>query len=435
MASNSSPAAGPRRSGRRPSGQNPIRAAQKPTPVQTPMQEEQHTTYQKVLTRNAICDVCEKKNTTCMQKCTKCGLTACLPCHLNGKYDSRHALCLYDLDWSYEPRGRQRGKRSGDVHDSQARPTSKRSRQDGVTRQRGLVRESTRLREVVVTLDPALRADADTRLGQSSNQDLDMPMEMETQLPHRNHLSFYRESPIQNELLPTQPTGSSVGRATTPVRDNPIAGEDIYDASPKRSTNTAPAKSSMSENSRNTREPVAKFVYTISTKSSNDKEEEKVNDPMDLDRNNEPSTGSSARAIKWNEEAFPGADETMITKILIQGGQETMKLARKIGNLAQADAQLSGYIKCAKLCLTQCDPWATAHPEDFECQWSFVEELIDKWHHDELIQREKIEAGELCALKMLEGARNLLDIYKNTPQASFWVFWVEGMRQALEEHN
>jgi len=61
--------------------------------------DEWHTEYVKVLTRNAKCDNCESRNTACMQKCRKCGLTTCIRCYMKGEFDSRHNLHDLDLDW------------------------------------------------------------------------------------------------------------------------------------------------------------------------------------------------------------------------------------------------------------------------------------------------------------------------------------------------
>ncbi|KAI1634924.1 hypothetical protein F4809DRAFT_664916 [Biscogniauxia mediterranea] len=74
-----------------------------------------HLEYIKVSTRNAKCDQCEKRNTTIMQKCMKCGMTTCEFCHRQGRYDGRHNLAHMALDWTIETRGR--GSRSKKVRE------------------------------------------------------------------------------------------------------------------------------------------------------------------------------------------------------------------------------------------------------------------------------------------------------------------------------
>jgi hypothetical protein len=157
----------------------PIRAVTGPRPVQASTREEQHSTYRKVLTRNAICDTCEKRNTTCMQKCTKCGLTSCLQCHNDGRYDSRHVLHLWSLDWTY-PRGCRRANRSSRGNaDNKTQPATRGSRNHTSVRERCLVREPVRPNNV--------------------GHDVAKPRERGTQSSYEQNISWNRESLVSNE--------------------------------------------------------------------------------------------------------------------------------------------------------------------------------------------------------------------------------------------
>lgn len=74
-----------------------------------------HSLFDKVCTKNAKCDLCEKRNTSVMQKCRTCGMTTCKACHLKGLYDDRHSLDGLVLDWEppvRDNRGRSIGTRS-----------------------------------------------------------------------------------------------------------------------------------------------------------------------------------------------------------------------------------------------------------------------------------------------------------------------------------
>ncbi|KAI0478845.1 hypothetical protein GGR56DRAFT_672831 [Xylariaceae sp. FL0804] len=67
-----------------------------------------HLRFVKVTIRSAKCDRCERRNTSVMQKCCRCGLTTCRECHEARRYDDRHRLDRLDLDWQDEPRTRRR---------------------------------------------------------------------------------------------------------------------------------------------------------------------------------------------------------------------------------------------------------------------------------------------------------------------------------------
>lgn len=58
-----------------------------------------HSVFNKVCTKNAKCDQCEKRNTSVMQKCQTCGMTTCKSCYEIGRYDNRHNLGGITLDW------------------------------------------------------------------------------------------------------------------------------------------------------------------------------------------------------------------------------------------------------------------------------------------------------------------------------------------------
>ncbi|KAI0021310.1 hypothetical protein F4780DRAFT_738965 [Xylariomycetidae sp. FL0641] len=79
-------------------------------------QSTAHQQYVKVLTRNAICDTCNKRHSSVIQKCLACGLTTCKSCHNRRAYDSRHNLANLDLDWYEPPRDRHGRIRRGVEH-------------------------------------------------------------------------------------------------------------------------------------------------------------------------------------------------------------------------------------------------------------------------------------------------------------------------------
>ncbi|KAI8945710.1 hypothetical protein F4801DRAFT_567379 [Xylaria longipes] len=141
-------------------------------------------------------------------------------------------------------------------------------------------------------------------------------------------------------------------------------------------------------------------------------------------------TNTSPYEVKWNYEAFPCADQGLMAKVLIEGGQSTMKLSRT-GSSNDAYPLLLYDAATSKALLKQ-DQWAIDNPTEFELQWAFVEKLILDWHRDLRLRLEKLRSGELKALEMLEGAFSLRAMVQGIPQGSFWVFWVVGMRQALQ---
>ncbi|KAJ2987296.1 hypothetical protein NUW58_g4583 [Xylaria curta] len=88
--------------------------------------QQQHTEYIKITTGNTACDSCQGSNSACLQRCSQCGFTTCVECHLNCEYDNHHILSNLDLDWSYERPGRRRGNRV-----KQAQAGAKMAKRDG----------------------------------------------------------------------------------------------------------------------------------------------------------------------------------------------------------------------------------------------------------------------------------------------------------------
>jgi hypothetical protein len=112
-------------------------------PVRLPRiySDERHTEYVKVLTRNAKCDNCESRNTTCMQKCRKCGLTTCTRCYVKGELDSRHDLRGLDLDWGVNTSEDSEGGRKHRHPSAGPVPNDAAAAQSGIASRRFLVRE------------------------------------------------------------------------------------------------------------------------------------------------------------------------------------------------------------------------------------------------------------------------------------------------------
>jgi hypothetical protein len=174
-------------------------------------------------------------------------------------------------------------------------------------------------------------------------------------------------------------------------------------------------------------------VMTISSRAGeNDKQPPNTSA---LDSGGEPSNSSSARALRWNAEAFPVADETMVSNCLVEGGRQLIYLASQSLDCVQIVARIADDIACAKRFLSRVDQWASNHPDDLERQWSFVNGLINQWHHNAYIAQVKGADGELSAIELLECSLSLWAMREDLPQGSFWVFWIEGMRQALKELN
>ncbi|KAI0597888.1 hypothetical protein F4775DRAFT_601833 [Biscogniauxia sp. FL1348] len=137
-----------------------------------------HLEYIKVSTRNAKCDQCEKRNTSIMQKCMKCGMTTCEFCHRQGRYDRRHNLASMVLDWTVETRARgsrskkvreewNQGDESGEGNNGHKRAVKlgrPPTQPDQMGTRRGLVRES-----VFHQTDQLLRMQTEASAQPSSN--------------------------------------------------------------------------------------------------------------------------------------------------------------------------------------------------------------------------------------------------------------------------
>ncbi|TRX99026.1 hypothetical protein FHL15_000368 [Xylaria flabelliformis] len=137
-----------------------------------------------------------------------------------------------------------------------------------------------------------------------------------------------------------------------------------------------------------------------------------------------------ACGIDWNREAFPHADQDLFTKVLIEGGRNTIGLCG-IG-LNEDELSLMLYEAATSKTLLKENQWTIDNPVEFELQWSFVERLIHEWHRDEQVHLEKLNAGDLKALEMLEVAFSFRAMSYDMPQGSFWVFWTAGMREGLQ---
>ncbi|KAI0549284.1 hypothetical protein F4679DRAFT_595911 [Xylaria curta] len=147
--------------------------------------------------------------------------------------------------------------------------------------------------------------------------------------------------------------------------------------------------------------------------------------------NNQSAASTTTCGITWNQEAFPHTDQDLFTKVLIEGGRNTIELCRiKLDN---NDPSLTLYDAATSKALLKQDQWAVDNPREFRLQWSLIYKLIQEWHGDEQIQIEKEEAGDLKALEMLEVAFSFRAMSYDVPQRSFWVFWITGMRQALQQ--
>ncbi|KAI1740770.1 hypothetical protein F4680DRAFT_417792 [Xylaria scruposa] len=145
----------------------------------------------------------------------------------------------------------------------------------------------------------------------------------------------------------------------------------------------------------------------------------------------ESAASTTTCGITWNPEAFPYADQDLFTKVLIEGGRNTIKLCRiKLNN---NDPSLTLYDATTSKALLKQDQWTIGNPREFELQWSLIDKLIQEWHGDEQIHIEKEKAGDLKGLEMLEVAFSFRAMAYDVPQGSFWVFWVAGMRQALQQ--
>ncbi|KAI1825950.1 hypothetical protein F4861DRAFT_144290 [Xylaria intraflava] len=113
-----------------------------------PVLNGQHTEYAKVTIRNAKCDMCKTRNSTCMQQCKRCGWTTCYNCHSLGRYDAHHILYTLNLDWSSDQDEGQRKKRGRSPLDDElghaaqadiAQPAPKRPVANYLVSQHGLV--------------------------------------------------------------------------------------------------------------------------------------------------------------------------------------------------------------------------------------------------------------------------------------------------------
>ncbi|KAI0458640.1 hypothetical protein F5B21DRAFT_400235 [Xylaria acuta] len=141
-------------------------------------------------------------------------------------------------------------------------------------------------------------------------------------------------------------------------------------------------------------------------------------------------TNTPTCGVDWNNDAFPHADQDLTTKVLIEGGRSTIKLSRAALNVG--DYSLLLYDAATSKALLKQDQWAVDNPRKFEQQWALVDKLVQEWHGDENLRAEKSRAGDLEALDMLEVAFSLRALSYDVPPGSFWVFWVAGMRQALQ---
>ncbi|KAI1815205.1 hypothetical protein GGS20DRAFT_359874 [Poronia punctata] len=145
------------------------------------------------------------------------------------------------------------------------------------------------------------------------------------------------------------------------------------------------------------------------------------------------ATAANAALIvvpRWNAAAFPGADPEFLVPLLVRGGRTVIELAGQ-GSTDPAGNELPPFMGHIKGTMQNVDVWCMQHPEDLEMQWTYLQQMVVTWHHNDCVQRRRREQGPIAALDMVEAACTIRSLNGEIPPVGFWVFWAVGMRRAL----
>ncbi|KAI1108957.1 hypothetical protein F5Y14DRAFT_456495 [Nemania sp. NC0429] len=139
--------------------------------------------------------------------------------------------------------------------------------------------------------------------------------------------------------------------------------------------------------------------------------------------------------VTWNCAAFPFVFEAKTVHMLLEGGGG-MALTSQLGDDTDNCAANLYELACIKALLKGSEkwsePWVIYNAAEFENQWEMLIHFIQLWYSDDQVCDEKQKSGRLGALAMLEGSCTMESMRRSLPPQSFWVFWAEGMRRALQ---
>ncbi|RYC54070.1 hypothetical protein CHU98_g12139 [Xylaria longipes] len=408
---------------------------------------EQHTDYLKITNCDTKCDVCKQRTTTSIQKCGLCTHKTCLQCHLNRQYDDQHILSNLELDWGFID---VKGRRWEPIDPAILSEDGQRSQESNQrkTQNFGLGNGSPAGSPIAerVAFEPTAENYHDMstyceQMGrhQDAKQYAHMAkhrVRMDRSAALKGGGQYIQNAEATSVVVKTNAKAQMPFRASQEeMISSRSSSENQFAPGSLEGGKTVPEeKPYETENSRcpfsipvvhqpEVRQPKAR-LRGIAVNN------EATPDAKGFYGYGQSPTNTSPYEVKWNYEAFPCADQGLMAKVLIEGGQSTMKLSRT-GPSNDAYPLLLYDAATSKALLKQ-DQWAIDNPTEFELQWAFVEKLILDWHRDLRLRLEKLRSGELKALEMLEGAFSLRAMVQGIPQGSFWVFWVVGMRQALQ---
>ncbi|TGJ79486.1 hypothetical protein E0Z10_g9269 [Xylaria hypoxylon] len=345
--------------------------------------EEQHTEYVKVSSHDAMCHTCENRTSACMQKCKKCGLTTCLGCHNKREYDSLHILNGLELDWTQEKQTGQGEKRSNDDTTSELPQHAKRAKKEDTTSQ----------------LSPSREEGGAKTLRTISTY-------CKEQGEHKEAGQYARMAKHKDQL----DTRSRSGQPQKKTRTTSITGVvPTKNSDPREKGIALPREYTFVNSTKDEWQQNAEATESVSGWSS-----------PDIQTCN----------VKWNGKAFPGADKSMIIRLLIRGGQDTINVYGPGGY-----SRPPHHATSVKELIQGLDPWAIDNPEDFKFQWKFVEDMVHMWYTNDALMVDKLQHNDSHALTILEAACLEEDSHQGMPRGSFWVFWIEGMQRAAQENE
>ncbi|KAI0469617.1 hypothetical protein F4859DRAFT_523005 [Xylaria cf. heliscus] len=376
---------------------------------------EQHTKFMKFTSCNITCDSCQQRRTTSIQMCSICGHKTCFQCHMNRQYDSQHILAGLGLDWGFANEHTQRQndpKISNDTQPSAGnfqlqrvapRPTAGNYYAATYHGQAGGHEGARQYTRMVQSIN---RNDGGQHLQNTGVTSAVVDQNGEPQLRCREQNPQGQVIPYQSSAQ-SQSVPSNVQQGSLMLRGQAYGIPNGNSRVPIHIANQPRVHSG--------------GVAIINGASSGTRE---------VNGHAQSSTNTATGGVRWNHEMFPCANEYLFIKVLLEGGQNTIRLSR-IGDGFVGSA-LALYDATTAMTFLKQSQWAVNNPGKFRVQSVCVNNLITVWLEHPQILHYRRRNGDIQAIAMLECTFALHAMSHGVPTASFWVVWLTGMRQALQ---
>jgi len=147
-----------------------------------------------------------------------------------------------------------------------------------------------------------------------------------------------------------------------------------------------------------------------------------------------PASQTPAQDLQWDREAFPASNAGILQKLLVEGGINTIHLKPFMIPEDRNDSNYCNIHRLAQMIkdrMLEEDPWCRANVQVFEQQWERIRQVLVKWlgvYHGGMSPEDTLEAiAQMEAHFIMEGMKDEL------PRRGFWAFWIQGMKQAVQE--